>query len=93
MILNAIPDHKLVYRNILMGELAYIERDTNLLFVPFVEEIWRNMKTGQHIRVLANNRHRYNVKSPYFKNHFRKVSLTWSLLFSADPKTMLLPKP
>lgn len=90
MILNTILDHNLVKRKILMFEQAYIERNTGLLFIPLVEEVWLNTKTGKFIRVLANNQHRYNAKSPYFVNNFRKVVASWYTLFCADPKTMVI---
>lgn len=94
MMMNEIPNHKLVRRTILMGEQAYIERDTGLLFVPLVEEVWINRKNGKFIRILANWKHRYNAKSPYFVNNFYKVKVfTWSLLFSADPDTMIIREP
>lgn len=88
--MDKIPEHRLIRRTILMAEQAFIERDTQLLFVPLVEEVWLNLRTGKFIRILANRQHRYNAKSPYFTNHFHKVPLTWKLLFSANPATMIL---
>lgn len=90
MIFNTIPDHKLIRREILFGDYAYIERDTGLLFVPLVDEVWLNLKTKRQIRILANHQHRYNVKSPYFVNYFRKVVFQWNTLFLADPQSMFI---
>lgn len=83
-------DRKLVRRTILFGQLAFIELSTRELFVPLLDEVWLDRHTGRQHRVLSNDRHRFDVKSQYFRHNFKQVKFSWELLFMADPSTMLL---
>lgn len=89
MIMDTIKDHKLIKRTIRMAELAFVHRDTGELFVPLLDEVWFNKRSGKMVRILSNRRHRFNVKNPYFRDYWHPVTLTWSRLFSHDPITML----
>ena len=80
---------RLIQRTILMGELAFVDKE-NRLFVPLVNEVWINEKTGKFVRVLANRHRVVNVKTYEFKTNFKHVRFTWQLLFSANPDTMII---
>lgn len=92
MMLDAIDNHTLIQRTILMLSQAYVERGTNMLFIPLVEEVWRNDTNGTFIRILANKRRRVNAKAQYFKDNFYPVVLSWNTLFRANPDTMIITK-
>jgi hypothetical protein len=92
MMLDTIPNHRLVHRKILFAELAFIERGTNLLFVPLLDEVWRDQTTGQMKRILSNKLRRVNMKSQDFKDTFIPVRLSWQTLFSANPATMVIER-
>lgn len=79
---------QLVSHKLVEVTVVYMEKSTQRLFIPFVEETWLDKDSGELIQVLINEH--FTVNGEQIEQNFIKLPFRWSTIFQFNPQTLML---